>query len=399
MVAGQSFWSPARGAAYAINTAPSMAQECRHVERVVRVKWSWKLGRFAGIDVRVHATFLILLVWVALASYQRMGTLAGAVSGVVFILAVFGSVILHEYGHALTARRYGIQTREITLLPIGGVAQLERIPKEPRRELAVALAGPAVTVSIVIVLLAVLVATGLPTSASVLLREDAPLLSRLMWVNVWLLAFNAIPAFPMDGGRVLRAALATRMSHLRATRIAAEVGKGFALLFGIVGLFFLGDPFLVLIALFVWLGAAGEASMAQQSSAFDGVPVERVMIRDVRTLASTDPLSRAVDEVLAGFQQDFPVVDRGDLVGVLTRSGMMKALAQHGPETRVGDIMEREFEVARPSDELEDAFARLRACRCRTLPVVRGRELVGVLTTENVGEFMMVQSAMRDRQV
>ncbi|HEY9515275.1 MAG TPA: site-2 protease family protein, partial [Gemmatimonadaceae bacterium] len=146
MVAGQSFWSPARGAAYAINTAPSMAQECRHVERVVRVKWSWKLGRFAGIDVRVHATFLILLVWVALASYQRMGTLAGAVSGVVFILAVFGSVILHEYGHALTARRYGIQTREITLLPIGGVAQLERIPKEPRRELAVALAGPAGTV-------------------------------------------------------------------------------------------------------------------------------------------------------------------------------------------------------------------------------------------------------------
>lgn len=363
------------------------------------MKWSWKLGRFAGIDVRVHATFLILLAWVALASYQQSGSVAGALNGVVFILAVFASVILHEYGHALTARRFGVPTREITLLPIGGVAQLERIPKEPQRELAIALAGPAVTVAIALVLLVVLRATGMPTTPRVLFQENAPFLARLMWVNVWLAVFNAIPAFPMDGGRVLRAALATRMSHVRATRIAAEVGKGFALIFGIIGLFFLGDPWLVLIALFVWLSAAGEAAMAQQSSAFDGIPVERVMIRDVRTLAPDDPLSRAVDEVLAGFQQDFPVVDRGVVVGVLTRGALMKALAAHGPASRVADAMERTFEVADPSEELEDAFTRLRSCRCHTLPVVRGRELVGVLTAENVGEFMMVQSAMRDGRV
>ena len=363
------------------------------------MKWSWKLGTFAGIDVRVHATFLILLVWVALVSYQQSGTAAGAVNGVVFILAVFASVVLHEYGHALTARHFGIPTREITLLPIGGVAQLERIPKEPGRELAVALAGPAVTVAIVLVLFVVLLVTGGPTAPSVLLREDAPFLSRLMWVNVFLAVFNAIPALPLDGGRVLRAALATRMSHLRATRIAAEVGKGFALVFGIAGLFFLGDPWLVLIALFVWLGAAGEAAMAQQSSAFDGIPVEQVMIRDVRTLAPADPLSRAVDEVLAGFQQDFPVVDGGVVVGVLTRSELLRALAANGPESRVGDAMERSFEVADPSEELEDAIARLRRCHCRTLPVVLGRELVGVLTTENVGEFMMVQSAIREGRV
>ena len=363
------------------------------------MKWSWKLGRFAGIDVRVHATFLILLAWVAYASYLQEGTVAGAVNGVVFILAVFASVVLHEYGHALTARRFGVATREITLLPIGGVAQLERIPREPQRELAVALAGPAVTVAIVVVLFVVLRATGLPTAPSALLREDAPFLSRLMWVNVLLAVFNAIPAFPLDGGRVLRAALATRMSHLRATRIAAEVGKGFALIFGIIGLFFLGDPWLVLIALFVWLGAAGEAAMVQQNSAFDGVPVERVMIRDVRTLTPTDPLSRAVNEVLAGFQQDFPVLDGGVVVGLLTRSELLKALAAHGPDSRVGDAMERGFEVADPSEELEDAFARLRRCRCRTLPVVRGRELVGVLTAENIGEFMMVQSAIREGRV
>ncbi|HEY9428870.1 MAG TPA: site-2 protease family protein [Gemmatimonadaceae bacterium] len=363
------------------------------------MKWSWKLGRFAGIDVRVHATFLILLAWVAFASYQLRGAVSDAVNGVVFILAVFASVILHEYGHALTARHYGIPTKEITLLPIGGVAQLERIPKEPQRELAVALAGPAVTIAIVIVLFAALIATGLPTGPGVLLREDAPFLSRLMWVNVWLVVFNAIPAFPMDGGRVLRAALATRMPHLRATRIAAEVGKGFALVFGIVGLFVLRDPWLVLIALFVWLGAAGEAAMAQQNTAFDGIRVERVMIRDVRTLTPDDPLSRAVDEVLSGFQQDFPVLERGAVVGVLTRSDLMKALAAHGPTSRVGDAMDRAFAVTDPNDELEDALARLRSCRCKTLPVVRGHELVGVLTTENVGEFMMVQSAMRAGQV
>jgi predicted transcriptional regulator len=169
--------------------------------------------------------------------------------------------------------------------------------------------------------------------------------------------------------------------------------------FGIIGLFVLGNPLLVLIALFVWLGAAGEAAMAQQSSTFDGIRVERVMIRDVRTLAPGDPLARAVDEVLSGFQQDFPVVENGDVVGVLTRADLMKALAAHGPESRVGDAMDRAFVVTAPDEELDDAFARLRSCRCRTLPVVRGRELVGVLTTENIGEFMMVQSAMREGQV
>ena len=363
------------------------------------MKWSWKLGKFAGIEVRVHATFLILLVWVAYASYQQLGTVMDAVNGVVFILAVFASVVLHEYGHALTARHFGIPTREITLLPIGGVAQLERIPREPQRELAVALAGPAVTIGIVIVLYVVLRATGTPTAPRVLFETGAPFLSRLMWVNVLLAVFNAIPAFPMDGGRVLRAALATRMSHLRATRIAAEVGKGFALVFGIMGLFVLGDPWLVLIALFVWLGAAGEAAMAQQNLAFDGITVERVMIRDVRTLTPVDPLSRAVDEVLSGFQEDFPVVEGGTVVGVLTRSALMKALAAHGAAYRVGDAMERGFEVADPAEEREEAFARLRRCHCRTLPVVRGRELVGVLTAENVGEFVMVQSAMREGRV
>jgi len=367
-------------------SAPFVGEE----ERVV--KWSWKLGRIAGIDVRVHATFLFLVAWVALLGWQASGTLAGVLGEELFMLAVFASVVAHEYGHALTARHFGVRTREITILPIGGVAQLERMPEKPREELAVALAGPAVTVLIALALFGILSALGSPTDAGTMVRPDAPLLARLMWANVILFGFNVLPAFPMDGGRVLRAALATRMDYARATNVAAEVGKMFALLFGIVGLF--SSPWLVLIALFVWMGAAGEASIAQTRSAFTGVPVERVMIRDMRTLAPGDPLSKAVDEVLAGFQQDFPVIDGGRVVGVLTRADLMRALSQHGPAWRVEDAMEREFEVAEPSEDLDRAFTRMQACRCRTFPVLRGGELLGVLTAENVAEFLMIRSAL-----
>jgi len=200
----------------------------------------------------------------------------------------------------------------------------------------------------------------------------------------------------MDGGRVLRAALAMRVGYGRATGIAAEVGKGFALLFGIVGLF--SNPFLVLIALFVWLGAAGEAATVQTQSAFAGVPVERVMIRDIQTLAPTDPLSRAVGAVLGGFQQDFPVVDGNGVVGVLTRNGMVKGLSEHGPDSPVADSMQREFETTSPAEPLDDAFARLQACRCRTLPVIDRGRLVGVLTAENVGEFVMIRNVVHGSQ-
>jgi Zn-dependent protease len=200
------------------------------------VKWSWKLGRVAGIDIYVHATFLLLLAWIGLVSYQRGGPSAAA-SGVLFILAVFASVVLHEYGHALTARRFGVQTRDIILLPIGGVARLERLPSDPRQELWVAIAGPIVTIVLAGVLYAILAATGGPTSVEDILAINAPFLAQLMRINVWLAAFNLLPAFPMDGGRVLRAALAMRTDYVRATELAARVGKGFALLFGIVGLF------------------------------------------------------------------------------------------------------------------------------------------------------------------
>jgi Zn-dependent protease/predicted transcriptional regulator len=366
------------------------------------VRWSYRIGRVAGIGIYVHATFLILLVWYGLAAYRERGTVAAAVAGVLFILAVFAVVVLHELGHALTAARYGIPTRDITLLPIGGVARLERMPREPRQELLIALAGPAVNVVLALLLYVLLAATGGVRSALELDTVGGasgvrPFLAQLLSVNIWLALFNLIPAFPMDGGRVLRALLAMRSgNYARATEQAASLGRLFALLFAVLGLFVVHNPFLVFIALFVWLGAAGEAATVQTSSSLEGVPLDRLMITDVRTLSPSDPLSRAVQHILAGFQQDFPVVDdTGRVAGVLTRTDLMRSLAERGAESLVGDAMHRDFQTADPTEPVEHALARLRSCGCNVLPVVRGRELLGVLTMDNVGEYVMVQSALR----
>jgi Zn-dependent protease len=272
--------------------------------------WSWRIGRIAGIDVYVHPTFLLLLAWVAITHYAEHGDPGEALRGLVFILAMFGIVVLHELGHALTARRFGIRTRDITLLPIGGVARLKRIPEVPMQELIVALAGPAVNGVLAIGTYAGLV-LGLgrgPAPFWEALSVGGGFLDQLFWVNVMLAVFNLLPAFPMDGGRVLRALLAMKLDYVQATQLAASVGHAMALLFGMLGL--LSNPFLIFIALFVWVGATQEASMVQLRSALAGIPILRVMITDFRSLGPDDPLSQAVGHFLEGFQQDFPVVDR-----------------------------------------------------------------------------------------
>jgi Zn-dependent protease len=362
------------------------------------MRWSWKIGRIAGIDLRVHATFLILLAWAGLASYQASGTGVGAARGVFFILALFFSVVLHELGHALTARRYGVPTQDITLLPIGGVARLAYMPKEPRQELHVALAGPAVTLAIIVVLYALLRLMGLPvTQAEDILTSRGSFLSQLLWANVSLFLFNLLPAFPMDGGRVLRAALALRMDYVRATAVAAGVGRAFALLFGIIGLFY--SPFLVFIALFVWVAAAGEASEVQRRATLEGVPVGAVMIREFRTLTARDTLRVALNHVLAGFQQDFPVVDGDRVVGVLTRAKLLEALAKHGRDAPVSEVMETTFGTADQAEPVERVLTRLQNSRCHTLLVVSDHRVDGVVTLDNVGEFMMIETALRSAVV
>ena len=360
------------------------------------MKWSWKVGRIAGIEVFVHATFLILLGWVALSHYLQRRSWEDALGGLGFILALFGIVVLHELGHALTARRFGIRTRDITLLPIGGVARLERMPEKPAQELLVALAGPAVNVVLALILLAILIAAGEKVSAADVQVVGGHVVATLMWVNVTLAVFNLLPAFPMDGGRVLRALLAIRMDYVHATEIAARIGQGMAFIFGAIGLF--TNPFLVFIALFVWMGAAQEAGMVQMKSVLGNVPVSRVMITDFRALLPGDSLARVVEHILAGSQEDFPVLENGGVVGVLTRTDVLKGLTQSGPQALVGDTMQRTFETASPSEMAEAAFARLQSCPCRVMPVVGNEQLVGMLAVENLGEFMMIQAALKSRQ-
>ncbi|HEX2474677.1 MAG TPA: site-2 protease family protein, partial [Lacipirellulaceae bacterium] len=324
-----------------------------------------------------------------------------ALTGVLFILALFGIVVLHELGHALAARRYGIRTRDITLLPIGGVARLERIPEDPKQELVVAIAGPLVNVVLAAVIYFVLTVDIRVAELTSAARVGGNFLMQMFVVNVMLVVFNLLPAFPMDGGRVLRALLAMRMDYVRATQIAAAVGQAMAIAFAAWGLFapvfgIPSNPFLLFIALFVWLGAAGEASMVQLRTALGGIPVMRAMITDFRTLAPNDQLSRAVDHVLAGFQQDFPVVENDSLVGILTRSGMAAAMAQHGTEGRVGDAMQHDFVAVSPRDMLETAFTKLQDCNCHTLPVVQDGRLVGLMTSDNLAEVLMIQESLRE---
>ncbi len=356
------------------------------------MKWSWRVGEFLGIRVYLHATFLLLVGWIALTHLMQGRTLQSAVTGVLFTTAIFLSVLLHEYGHALAARRFGIGTRDITLLPIGGVARLERMPEEPRQELWVALAGPAVNVAISGARFVLLSAAGALQPLAGLSVTGGPFLERLMVANIFLALFNLLPAFPMDGGRVLRALLATRLPYVKATRIAGVLGQGMAVLFGLAGFF--GNPFLLFIALFVWMGAAQESAAVEAKTALGDVPVGSAMITDFRHLSPADPLSRAVALILAGSQQDFPVVEGQRIVGILPRSELILALAQHGQEKPVGEVMTRVFESADIADTLQSAYERLQAGLAPALPVTRNGQLAGMVTAENVGEFLMIRAAL-----
>jgi Zn-dependent protease len=356
------------------------------------MKWSVKIASFSNIDVFIHATFLLIIGWVGLSYWQQTRTLEGTLEGILFTLVLFACVVLHEFGHALTARRYGIKTRDITLYPIGGVARLERMPDNPVQEFWVTLAGPAVNVVIAVLLFAWLAISSSFTPLTNLSMTSGPFIERLLLVNIFLVVFNLIPAFPMDGGRILRAALAMRMEYTRATQIAAVIGQGMAFLLGFIGLF--TNPFLVFIALFVWIGAAQEASMVQMKTALGGIPVERVTITDFQALSPQDRLSRAVELILSGSQNDFPVVENDRVVGVVMRNDVLSALSRENQAVNIASLMRRDFEVVDANEMLEPAFARLQSCGCHTMPVVRQGQLIGLLTTDNVGEFLMIQSAL-----
>ncbi len=360
------------------------------------MKWSWKITRLAGIDVYIHATFFILIAWIALMYWQMDGTLAAFISTIGFVMLLFTCVVLHELGHALAARHYGIQTRHITLLPIGGVAMLEKMPDDPRQEIIVSLAGPAVNLVIVAVIYLWLMISDTLIPVNTAGFTSGSMLERLMLVNIILAVFNLLPAFPMDGGRVLRAALAMRMDHNRATRIAASVGQGMAFFLGFIGLLF--NPFLVIIALFIWIGAAAEAGQEEVKSTLSGMKAGQAMLTDFQILSPDEYLSRAIELTIAGSQKEFPVLTEGVMVGVLTQTDMLKGLQAQGEDALVGDWMEREVKDADINEPLESILERLQGCKCRLLSVTDAEKISGIIDLDNIMELLRIQKALRERK-
>lgn len=357
------------------------------------MSWSWRIGRIAGIPIFVHWTFLILIGWLVIANARAGRSPAEIASEIGFVLALFGCVVLHELGHALMARRFGVTTDDITLLPIGGVARLQRIPEKPVEELLVAIAGPAVNVVIAMALYLMGARIGLNLRDEHVLLRGA-LWGRLLLVNVFLVAFNLIPAFPMDGGRILRALLAMKMEYGRATRVAATIGQMLAIGFGFLGLLD-GNVMLFLIALFVWIGAQTEASAVTERIELRGVKVREAMLTEYESLPPGATLGRAAELLLAGSQQDFPVVENGSAVGVLTRAALIQGLARAGADSTVASHSLTSLGSVDADAPLVQALGELRETGAPCLQVIDRAVPVGLLTLENATEFLMIKSAIQ----
>lgn len=356
------------------------------------MSWSIPLGRVFGSEIRIHLTFLILLAWIGVSGYVQGGASA-ALDSMVFIVAVFACVTLHELGHALAARRYGIDTPDITLLPIGGLARLARMPEKPSEEIVIALAGPAVNVVIALVLLLI----GARVDGSALANVEQPTLSfadRLAAVNIFLVVFNMIPAFPMDGGRVLRATLALRLGRRRATDIAAAIGQGVAFMLGAAGLFG-GNAILVFIAIFVYLAASAEAGQIGLMERARRIRVGDAMVSRFEALGPMSTVDDAAEALIRTTQREFPVVDGGGrLRGFLTRDAMIQAMKATGPRTPVIEVMAKDVPVIRPGEWLEAALKIMQEREVGVVGVIGdGERLVGYVSQENVAELMMLDAA------
>jgi stage IV sporulation protein FB len=357
------------------------------------MSWSLNIGKVAGTVVRIHLTFLLFLAWIFAASYASNGK-AAAFDGLVFMVLLFLCVLLHEFGHIFTARAFGVATPYVTLLPIGGVAQLERIPEEPWEEFLIAIAGPLVTVAIAIVLVLAFGATLQPSAASAVDNMAIPLVNRLAAVNVFLAVFNLIPAFPMDGGRVLRALLASKFGFVRATEIAASIGQVVAFALGFIGLMY--NPILIFIAIFVYLAAASEAHMVALRAVSRGVPVTGAMMTRFATLVPRAHIDEAVQTLLQTSQGEFPVVDdAGKPIGIIGRADLIRAIKTVGPNASVADAMGVEMPTVSHRATLEQAFKLLQQKQAPAVGVVDASgALVGLVTGETIAEMMMLQEAL-----
>jgi Zn-dependent protease/CBS domain-containing protein len=360
------------------------------------MNWSLKLLKVKGIDIKVHLTFVLILIWAAYRWSVNTGEgVQGAVFGIVATLLLFLSVTLHELGHSFQALKYGVKVRDITLMPMGGLAQMEEIPEDPNKELRIALAGPLVNFGIA----ALLIGIGALLDARALLPLNelyaslgsvswSGLLAYLTIANLILGLFNLVPAFPMDGGRVLRALLAKKMNHAKATKIAAQIGQGFALMMGLWG-FMSGSWTLVIIAIFVWMGAGQENQGAQVKHTLGETTVGQVMTRSPHTLKVNDPLSKAVELTLSTSQSDFPVLEWGSnrVAGLISETDLLRGLQSLGEGAAAREVMQTRVAFANPDEPLHTAQQKMLAGRTRALPVLNPEgELLGLLTADDINE-------------
>jgi Zn-dependent protease/CBS domain-containing protein len=360
------------------------------------MKWSLRFARIAGIDVAVHATFALLLAWVALTVWRSTHSGAAVLQGLVFIIALFGCVVLHELGHALTARRFGIRTRSITLLPIGGIAAMEKMPDDPKQEMQVAIAGPLVNVIIAFVIALVLSIGNIPPpspeeDATLLLGSPAAFLYSLMAINLMLAVFNLLPAFPMDGGRVLRAALAMRMDHHLATLRAARIGQSMAVVLFFLGFFY--SPILMLISVFIWFAAGAESGAEQLRHALHRVPTRNAMITRFDVLHDEETLQRAVDLTLHTDQKHFPVISASGSLRVLSQRDMLSALRSDGEAVSLQRLALPALETCSLHEPMQQVLDRMQQQSNPIIGVLEQQRLVGLIHLENIMELMRIDEA------
>ncbi len=372
---------------------------------------SLRLFRVWGIDVQVHWSFLLILAYGAFIYSGRSNPLVGALYGIVVILLLFVCVLLHEFGHALTAKYFKVNVPTITLLPIGGVAQLERMPRQPLQEFLIAIAGPAVNFVLTLLLLPVaLLVVGMgmgsanPSSllAYAQSRMMTPsldgLLVYLAFTNFALGLFNLLPAFPMDGGRVLRSLLAMAMPYVRATRIAVMVGRLMAVVLAFVGLN--GNIMLLLIAFFVYVGGRGELEAVESRYVLKDIRAKQALNREARQLYTSESIDKAIDLIMTTYQADFPVFDLGsNFVGVLTRPHLVNVLRTDGREGRIVDVMipAQEIPVVGPETTLADVWDRMVEDHSRVVAVKEQGRFLGLLTLDDISELIQVVGATKER--
>lgn len=361
------------------------------------MKWSFKIARFAGIDVSVHLTFFLLLLWFAIISWQQSQQIAAVISSLAFIIVLFTCVLLHEFGHALTARHFGYKTRGITLLPIGGVASLEKMPDEPRQEILVALAGPGVNVVIAAILFVIISMGSNIPSVDDISNGDIPFLYQVMMINIILALFNLLPAFPMDGGRVLRAALAFFMPHNQATQKAAKIGQGFAILLMITGLFY--SPWMILIGVFIWFAASAEANMENiQTSLFD-MNARQAMLSDFQTLDVNDNLQKAIDLTLQGSQKDFPVMMNKEAHFLLSQKALLSALQEHSSQVQLNELNLPEIHRIDASTPLNQIFTEFYQPEHSLAAVYHQGKMLGIINLDNLLELIQVHNALQKHKL